>query len=78
MVLSLLLLIARSSRTSVRELRRIPTTGTYHEAQRHEGLEAVPGVLVARVDGPLFFADADRFRTTLENLARQRRDADRR
>ena len=24
-----------------------------------------------RVDGPLFFADADRFRTTLENLARQ-------
>jgi SulP family sulfate permease len=67
-VLSLLLLIARSSRTSVRELRRSPTTGTYHEAQRHEGLEAVPGVLVVRVDGPLFFADADRFRTTLENL----------
>ena len=42
-VLSLLLLIARSSRTSVRELRRSPTTGTYHEAQRHEGLEADPG-----------------------------------
>ena len=70
-VLSLLLLIARSSGSSVRELRRLPTTGTYHEAQRHEGLEAVPGVLVVRVDGPLFFADADRFRTTLENLARQ-------
>ncbi len=69
-VLSLLLLIARSSSTSVRELRRLPTTGTYHEAQRHDGLEAVPGVLVVRVDGPLFFADADRFRTTLENLAR--------
>ena len=31
-VLSLLLLIARSSRTSVRELGRSPTTGTYHEA----------------------------------------------
>ena len=69
-VLSLLLLIARSSGTSVRELRRRPDTGTYHEAQRHDGLEAIPGVLVARVDGPLFFADADRFRTTLGDLAR--------
>ena len=71
MVLSLLLLIARSSGTSVRELRRSPTTGSYHAAQRHEGLDAIPGVLIARVDGPLFFADADRFRTTLEELARQ-------
>ena len=69
-VLSLLLLIARSSQTSIRELRHSPDTGTYHEAKRHKGLEAIPGVLIARVDGPLFFADADRFRTTLENLAR--------
>ena len=69
-VLSLLLLIARSSQTSIRELRHSPTTGTYHETQRHEGLEAIPGSSIARVDGPLFFADADRFRTTLENLAR--------
>jgi SulP family sulfate permease len=68
-VLSLLLLIARSSGTSVRELRRSPTAETYHESQRHEGLEAIPGILIARVDGPLFFADADRFRTTLEDLA---------
>jgi sulfate permease, SulP family len=60
-----------SSGTSVRELRRNPTTGSYHEAQRHEGLEAIPGVLIARVDGPLFFADADRFRSILEALARQ-------
>ena len=74
-VLSLLLLIARSSRTSVRELGTSPTTGTYHEAQRHEGLEAIPGVLIARVDGPLFFADADRFRTTPREpgAARRRR-----
>ena len=70
-VLSLLLLIARSSRTSVRELRRDPAAGTYHEAARHEHLEAIPAVVIARVDGPLFFADADRFRTELEQLARQ-------
>jgi SulP family sulfate permease len=61
-VLSLLLLIARSSRTNVRRLLYDPTSGTYHDASRHAGLEPTPGVLVARVDGPLFFADADRFR----------------
>ena len=69
-VLSLLLLIAHSSQTSIRELRHSRTTGTYHETQRHEGLEAIPGVLSARVDGPLFFADADRFRATIEGMAR--------
>ncbi|HTE60235.1 MAG TPA: SulP family inorganic anion transporter [Solirubrobacteraceae bacterium] len=68
-VLSLLLLIWRSSRTSIRELRRDAASGLYHDAARHEALDAVPGVLVARVDGPLFFADADRFRARMRELA---------
>jgi len=68
-VLSLLLLIWRSSRTSIRELGRDADTGAYHDVSRHQGLEAIPGVLVVRVDGPLFFADADRFRTRLRELA---------
>ena len=38
-VLSLLLLIARSSRTSVRPLGRDPASDTYHYIERHEGLE---------------------------------------
>jgi SulP family sulfate permease len=69
-VLSLLLLIWRSSRTSIRELRREPASGAYHVASRHEGLDPVPGVLIARVDGPLFFADADRFRARMQELVR--------
>jgi SulP family sulfate permease len=69
-VLSLLLLIWRSSRTSIRELRLDATSGVYHDASRHGGLEPVPGVLIARVDGPLFFADADRFRTRIRELVR--------
>jgi SulP family sulfate permease len=69
-VLSLLLLIWRSSRTSIRELRLEPASGVYHVASRHAGLEPVPGVLIARVDGPLFFADADRFRARLQELVR--------
>ena len=67
-VLSLLLLIARSSRTSIREVERDPDSGAFLDVSRNNGLEAIPGVLVARVDGPLFFADADRFRTRLREL----------
>jgi SulP family sulfate permease len=68
-VLSLLLLIERSSRTSVRRLGYNPDSGTFHATERSEGLEIDPNVLIARVDGPLFFADADRFRTRVEELA---------
>jgi sulfate permease, SulP family len=75
-VLSLLLLIWRSSRTSIRELRLEPVTGAYHVASRHDGLAPVPGVLIARVDGPLFFADADRFRARMRELVRTGGPAD--
>lgn len=68
-VLSLLLLIARSSRTSVRRVAREPSSGAYHGCEDHPDLETVPGIVVARIDGPLFFADADRFRTTVKDLA---------
>ena len=71
-VLSLLLLVWRSSHTSVRELRLEPGSGVYHDVTRHEALETVPDVLIARVDGPLFFADADRFRQTLRELVAAR------
>jgi SulP family sulfate permease len=67
-ILSLLLLIARSSRTSVRPLGRESDTGAFHDVERHEGLETIPGVVVVRVDGPLFFADADRFRARVKDL----------
>jgi sulfate permease, SulP family len=69
-VLSLLLLIARSSRTSVRQLGYDPSSGAYHAIEDSERLETSPGVLIARIDGPLFFADADRFRTSMKALMR--------
>jgi high affinity sulfate transporter 1 len=68
-VLSLLLLIARSSQTSIRKLGRDPESGIYLYTGRHKGLEATPGVVIARIDGPLFFADAARVRASLETLA---------
>jgi SulP family sulfate permease len=70
-ILSLLLLISRASRTSVRPLGRERTSGDYHDTDRHQDLETIPGIIVVRVDGPLFFADADRFRTRVKDLARE-------
>ncbi len=67
-VLSLLLLIARSSRTSVRRLGYDAASDSYHALGRHEALVTPAGLLLARVDGPLFFADADRFRTRIREL----------
>ena len=40
-----------------------PVSGVFHDSRPARALETVPDVLVARVDGPLFFADADRFRS---------------
>ncbi len=69
-VLSLLLLIARSSQTSVRPIGRRPNTDVFHALGDQPDLETVPGVVVVRIDGPLFFADADRFRARVRDLAR--------
>jgi SulP family sulfate permease len=67
-VLSLLLLIARASNPGIRLLGKHPDSDAYLDTERHEGLTQVPGVVVVRVDGPLFFADANRFRDRVREL----------
>ncbi len=67
-VLSLLLLIARASSPAVRRLGRDPKTGAYLNVARHSGLELSPETLVVRIDGPLFFADANQFRLDIRQL----------
>jgi high affinity sulfate transporter 1 len=67
-VLSLLALLARASKPAIRRLGREPRTDSYLDVALHPEVELVPGVLVVRMDGPLFFADADRFRETLKEL----------
>jgi sulfate permease, SulP family len=61
-VLSLLLLVARASRPGLHRLGHEPVSDAYLDVDRFDGLEATPGVLVVRLDGPLFFADANRFK----------------
>ena len=74
-VLSLLLLIARASNPPLRRLGLDPRTGTYVDSARHPGVRLPPDVLVVRLDGPLFFADAHRFREDVAAMVRQQRPA---
>ena len=67
-VLSLLMLIARASNPGIGLLGKLPHSDAYLDVLRHEGLVTVPGIVVVRLDGPLFFADANRFRDGLRQL----------
>jgi sulfate permease, SulP family len=63
--ISLLLLIARTSRPNIAELVPAtgsapgPTTTVWVDRRRHPDLHPVDGLLVVRVEGPLMFTDAD-------------------
>jgi SulP family sulfate permease len=68
LVLSLLLLIQRAARSPLRRMGYDSTEHVYVEADTHPDATMPDGVLVLKVDGPLFFADAATFRTELLNL----------
>jgi sulfate permease, SulP family len=60
---SLLLLLYRASRPHVAELGEVHgASGQWGDLERHPENRAVPGVVVLRVDGGLFFANADGIR----------------
>jgi SulP family sulfate permease len=67
-VLSLLMLIARASKPSIRRLGREPNLDAYMDVDRHDNLVMPRDVLVVRIDGPLFFADANRVRDRIKEL----------
>lgn len=63
---SLLLLLYRASRPHIARLGRVPGgTGQYADLERHPGNAAPDGVAVLRVEGGLFFANADAIRARL-------------
>ncbi len=68
---SLLLLVASASRTPTRLMGYNPDDDTYVRADRHPEAELTPGIVVAAVDGPLFFADADTFRDSVKAMVRE-------
>jgi SulP family sulfate permease len=65
--LSLLWLVRVATAPGIAELGRQPGTQVFRELQEHPGDEQIPGVVVLRLDGGLFFATSD----TLEDRVRQ-------
>jgi sulfate permease, SulP family len=66
-VFSLALLIYRASRPKVSVLGAYPDNpATFEDVERHPEAAPVPGVLVVRPDAPLFYANAQGIRDTVE------------
>ena len=56
--LSLAILIYRASRPHAAALGRVPNERTYSDMARHPENETLPGLLLFRLDGQLFFANS--------------------
>jgi anti-anti-sigma factor len=68
--LSLIVVVQRLSRPSVVRLTRDPDTGVWGAAARHAGWETPQHAVVARVEGPLFYANAASVKERLLALVR--------
>jgi sulfate permease, SulP family len=67
-VVSLLLLISRTTRSPLRRMAYDPEEQVYVEADTHPEATTPDGMLVVEMNGPLFFADAEPFRSHLLDL----------
>ena len=67
---SLLLLIVAASRSPTRLMGFDRKDNVYIHADRHPEAELIPGIVVASVHGPLFFADAENFRKSVMDMVR--------
>ena len=67
-LLSLVTIVQQLSRPSVGLLARDPATGAWGRADRHPDWKPSRGVVVARVDGPLFYANTSVVETHVLDL----------
>ena len=69
-VVSIILLVYRTSRPHVAVLGRVPgTTDQFADIERHTENRPVPGVVILRPESSLFFANADRVRDAIRTAA---------
>ena len=71
-ILSLVMLIARTSRPHVAELGRIPNTNVFRNVSRFEEVEVDPQILILRFDARIYFANADYFSEVLQKQVQQK------
>jgi high affinity sulfate transporter 1 len=62
LLLSLLVLIARSAKPNIPVLGRSPGTDVFHSLDQYPDSETYPGLVIIRFDGPLYFATANALR----------------
>ena len=67
----------RAARPRIDELGRLPDSGLFVDIARDPEARRVPGVLVVRYAGPLFFATATAFRTQVRTMLEARSDIQR-
>jgi high affinity sulfate transporter 1 len=65
-VISLLMLIYRTSHPMSAVLGKLPDEDAYRDIRLHPEAKVFPGLLIWNPGGPLFFANADRFETDLK------------
>jgi high affinity sulfate transporter 1 len=68
---SLLVFLRRSWRPHTTILVRVNKLKGYHDSERHPEGRQVPGLLLYRIDAPLFFANAEVFRNDLSERVRE-------
>jgi SulP family sulfate permease len=66
--LSLLWLIAVTTRPNIAVLGREPGTQVYRDIAKHPDDEQLPGIAIVRLDGDLFFATADAFENRIREI----------
>jgi SulP family sulfate permease len=62
---SLLVVLSQTARPHTAILGRVPGTTSFRNVDRSPGVLTIPGVIVLRVDAPLYFANADFLAETL-------------
>ncbi len=74
-ILSLALVIYRTTKPHIAVLGRVPGTFFYRNVERFSNLEQRPDVLIVRFDADLYFANVNYFLDTINTLAAQKGDA---
>ncbi len=67
-VVSLLNVVRRAWRPHDAVLGRVHGLKGYHDVTRYPGTQRIPGLVLYRFDAPLFFANADYFRSRVRSL----------
>jgi len=73
-LMSLLVMIYKSSKPHVAELAEIPGTGVYRNIERFSELKPSEEMVVMRFDAPLYFANSGYFKTKVDDLIKSRQN----